>query len=97
MCVCVFHFWAQNLTCSYMICRIYMGSHRRGPPMFSNKPTVFGVPHVEKHPWDHPWHGCPQVLSLGKFVLGLRVGELVLGLRPPEATKGGGSSNPPWK
>ena len=27
-----------------------------------------------------------QVLSLGKFVRGLRVGELVVGLRPPEAT-----------
>ena len=29
-----------------------------------------------------------QVLSLGKFVRGLRVGELVVGLRPPEATPG---------
>lgn len=31
-----------------------------------------------------------KVLSLGKFVHGLRVGELVLGLRPPEADCSGG-------
>ena len=66
--------------------------------------TVFNIIHILKVilPYNFPYIAdhvhqlyrfstAMQVLSLGKFVRGLRVGELVVGLRPPEATPGAGN------